>query len=168
MNAVTATRPASANSAATSPTRRMFSARSAGAKPRSELSPWRRLSPSSTKAECPAPTSAASSAAASVDLPEPESPVNQTTQPRWPSRRSRSPAATAERWRVRLRAQNVTPNRLRSAKAKTIERMKKTVIQAGTPAISRTVQPGSATVAGAKSTATESSAPSAGSGASAG
>jgi hypothetical protein len=46
MNAVIQMMPASANSAATSPMRRMFSCRSSGENPRSELSP-RRTSPSS-------------------------------------------------------------------------------------------------------------------------
>jgi hypothetical protein len=48
MNAVRQMAPASANSSATHPTRRMFSARSAALKPRSLLSLNRRLSPSST------------------------------------------------------------------------------------------------------------------------
>ena len=39
--------PASTNSLATSPTRRMFSTRSASVKPRSRFRPWRTLSPSS-------------------------------------------------------------------------------------------------------------------------
>ena len=47
-----ATRPASAISRATSPTRRTFSVRSAAENPRSALSPWRTLSPSSTYVAC--------------------------------------------------------------------------------------------------------------------
>ena len=49
MKAVSTIRPASAISLATSPTRRMFSTRSASVKPRSLFSPWRTLSPSSRK-----------------------------------------------------------------------------------------------------------------------
>ena len=41
--------PAAAKSADTSPTRRLFSVRSCREKPRSALSPWRTLSPSSKK-----------------------------------------------------------------------------------------------------------------------
>jgi hypothetical protein len=48
MNAVSTIAPASVNSFATSPMRRMFSVRSAGLKPRSLFRPKRMLSPSST------------------------------------------------------------------------------------------------------------------------
>ncbi len=41
--------PDSTKSFATSPTRRMFSTRSASEKPKSRVSPWRTLSPSSRK-----------------------------------------------------------------------------------------------------------------------
>ena len=54
----TATTPASANRRATWPTRRTFSARSPGAKPRSSESPWRMLSPSSRYAARPLETAA--------------------------------------------------------------------------------------------------------------
>ena len=47
IKAVSTISPASAISAATSATRRMFSTRSSAVKPRSLLSPWRTLSPSS-------------------------------------------------------------------------------------------------------------------------
>src|SRR3954447_12879264 len=98
-----ATTPASASSAATSAVRRTFSARSAAEKPRSPLRPWRRLSPSSTYAARPAPSSRASTALASVDLPEAGRPVNQTVAPgcpsasqRWPRSSSRCCQTTSE------------------------------------------------------------------------
>ena len=47
MNLTSTIKPASAMSLATSATRRMFSTRSSAVKPRSRLSPWRTLSPSS-------------------------------------------------------------------------------------------------------------------------
>src|SRR5207253_5352419 len=95
MKAVSATMPASVNSFATSPMRRMFSVRSAGEKPRFLLRPWRTLSPSSTKACTLRSQSAFSSATAMVDFPEPERPVNQTVALRCPLRRSRSARVTA-------------------------------------------------------------------------
>src|ERR687898_3288401 len=81
MTGTSATTPASANSRATSPTRRMFSVRSAVEKPRSMLRPCRRLSPSSKYAERPAATSARSTSTATDDFPDPDSPVNQTVAP---------------------------------------------------------------------------------------
>ena len=66
-----ATRPASAISRATSPTRRTFSARSAAENPRSALSPWRTLSPSSTYVARPSASRRPATASASVDLPDP-------------------------------------------------------------------------------------------------
>src|ERR687897_1136086 len=81
MTGTNATTPASANSRATSPTRRMFSVRSAVEKPRSALRPCRRLSPSSRYAERPAATSARSTSTATDDFPDPDNPVNQTVAP---------------------------------------------------------------------------------------
>src|SRR5438876_12128326 len=95
MKAVSAMMPASVNSFATSPMRRMFSVRSAGEKPRFLLRPWRTLSPSRTKACTLRSQSAFSSATAMVDFPEPERPVNQTVALRCPLRRSRSARVTA-------------------------------------------------------------------------
>ena len=71
MKAVSTISPASAISRATSPTRRMFSIRSASVKPRSRLSPWRTLSPSSRKVWRPRATSFFSTRLAMVDLPAP-------------------------------------------------------------------------------------------------
>ena len=62
MNDVMTIRPASLNSLATSATRRMFSQRSSGEKPRSRLRPWRTLSPSRTKHAWPSSISRFSSA----------------------------------------------------------------------------------------------------------
>src|SRR5919108_1251921 len=91
MTGTSATTPASANSRATSPTRRMFSLRSAAENPRSALSPWRRLSPSSRYAGRPTATSARSTSAGTVDFPDPDSPVNHTVAPA----EGRSPRPTA-------------------------------------------------------------------------
>mmetsp|Transcript_1424 Transcript_1424/g.5523 ORF Transcript_1424/g.5523 Transcript_1424/m.5523 type:complete len:226 (+) Transcript_1424:639-1316(+) len=67
---------------ATSPTRRTDSARSAGVKVKSRLSPVRTLSPSSIWTCLPClSTSSSSSARAMVDLPDPESPVIQSVTP---------------------------------------------------------------------------------------
>ena len=54
MNDTSTIRPASTISLATSPTRRMFSTRSASVKPRSRFRPWRTLSPSSNSVCRPA------------------------------------------------------------------------------------------------------------------
>ena len=89
-----ATRPASAISRATSPTRRTFSARSAAENPRSALSPWRTLSPSSTYVARPSASSRPATASASVDLPEPDSPVNHTVAPRRPVAAQRASRST--------------------------------------------------------------------------
>src|SRR5512145_2650914 len=92
MNAVSTITPASTNSLAASPTRRTFSLRSASEKERSPHRPWRTLSPSSTKVRQPRKCNSSSTACASVDLPEPERPVNHSTQLAWPfcaSRRRR-------------------------------------------------------------------------------
>jgi hypothetical protein len=71
-------RPLSTISLATSPARRMFSTRSASVKPRSRLRPWRTLSPSSSMVCLPSANSFWSRMLAMVDLPAPDSPVNQT------------------------------------------------------------------------------------------
>ena len=92
MNAVMQMVPASANSAAISPMRRMFSCRSSGEKPRSALRPRRTLSPSSVYARQPWSNKLRSSAIAIVDLPDPGSPVSQTTAPTCPARDARSAA----------------------------------------------------------------------------
>ena len=84
MNAVSAITPASTNNLAVSPTLRIFSARALSEKPRSPHSPWRTLSPSSTNVRHPIAWSRSSTAWASVDLPDPDSPVNQTTTLRCP------------------------------------------------------------------------------------
>ena len=55
----------------------------AAEKPRSPFRPARSVSPSSSTGEPPLPNSRRSSARASVDLPEPGSPVSQTTAPLW-------------------------------------------------------------------------------------
>ena len=73
--------PVSAYSLETSPMRRMFSSRSSGLNPRFLQSPWRMLSPSSTYANLPISLRACSSVYASVDLPLPLRPVNQSTAP---------------------------------------------------------------------------------------
>merc|ERR1719149_330295 len=83
MNDISVIMPLSANSLPTSPMRRMFSSRSSGENPRLELRPWRMLSPSSTCAILPRWKSACSRVYATVDLPEPESPVNHRTHPFW-------------------------------------------------------------------------------------
>src|SRR5437870_10070806 len=95
MKAVRATMPASVNSLATSPMRRMFSVRSVGEKPRFLLRPWRMLSPSRMKARTSRAQRSFSSATAIVDFPEPESPVSHTVQPRCPFSCSRSARVTA-------------------------------------------------------------------------
>src|SRR5438445_3509079 len=87
-------KPASANSFATSPARRIFSFRSSGEKVKSEQRPRRRLSPSSTQTCLPCSNNARSSRPASVDLPEPLKPVNHTTAPLCPFRAARSAAVT--------------------------------------------------------------------------
>ncbi len=61
----------------------MFSVRSSGVKPRSPLSPARKVSPSSSIGEPPRVNSRRSSARASVDLPAPGRPVSQITAPLW-------------------------------------------------------------------------------------
>mmetsp|Transcript_53937 Transcript_53937/g.142011 ORF Transcript_53937/g.142011 Transcript_53937/m.142011 type:complete len:208 (-) Transcript_53937:199-822(-) len=78
--------PASANSAETSAARRTDSARSAGVKPRSRVSPVRRLSPSMLKTFLPsARSSRFSNALQIVVLPAPDSPVIHSVTPFWPS-----------------------------------------------------------------------------------
>ena len=74
--------PASTMRRATSATRRTFSARSPGVKPRSLVSPERTLSPSRTKVRTPSRCSRRSTRFAIVDLPDPDSPVNHTARPR--------------------------------------------------------------------------------------
>ena len=112
MNAVRAMIPACAKRSATAPIRRMFSSRSAGPKPSPKrvakasswrwrrsagaaLSPRRTLSPSRTKLLNPRAWRRRSTALASVLLPQPDSPVNQSTHPRCPANRSRSSRLTA-------------------------------------------------------------------------
>ena len=95
MNAVRTRAPDSANSFATSPTRRIFYVRSSGEKPRSPLRLWRKLSPSSTYEKYPSETSSFSTSVASVLLPLAERPVNQSTAPRCPRRFSRASRVTA-------------------------------------------------------------------------
>ena len=75
--------PLSAKSLLTSPILRMFSSRSVEVKPRLELRPWRMLSPSRQTVTLPRSARACSKVQATVDLPEPERPVNQRTQPFW-------------------------------------------------------------------------------------
>src|SRR5215471_7660777 len=82
-------RPASTNSFATSATRRIFSTRSASVKPRSRLSPWRTLSPSSTNVRLPSAWSFCSKLLAIVDLPAPERPVNHSSTGLCPFSRAR-------------------------------------------------------------------------------
>lgn len=92
MKAVIAMTPASIINFAASPIRRMFSRRSSSEKPRLDDRPWRTLSPSNTKVRQPSWCSCSSTACASVDVPAPDNPVNQSTQDLWPfcaSRRSR-------------------------------------------------------------------------------
>ena len=83
MNDTSVIIPESAKSLETSPMRRMFSSRPSGEKSTLELRPWRMLSPSSTCAILPFWNSACSSVYATVDLPEPDRPVNHSTQPFW-------------------------------------------------------------------------------------
>ena len=71
--------PASVISLATSPTRRMFSTRSASVNPRSRLSPCRTLSPSSSIVCRPLTSSLFSARSAIVDFPAPDNPVNHST-----------------------------------------------------------------------------------------
>src|SRR5437660_826324 len=79
--AVIATPPLRATSRATYPMRRMLVSRSSFEKPR-PFERWvRTSSPSSSSAWRPRRSSSAASALAIVDLPAPESPVNQTTKP---------------------------------------------------------------------------------------
>mmetsp|Transcript_11113 Transcript_11113/g.37839 ORF Transcript_11113/g.37839 Transcript_11113/m.37839 type:complete len:204 (+) Transcript_11113:2535-3146(+) len=79
--------PASAKRAAVSEARRTLSARSAGEKPRSRVSPVRRLSPSMRYTFLPRrKMSSCSSFSVMVVLPEPERPVNQRVTPFWPMR----------------------------------------------------------------------------------
>src|SRR5262245_19073323 len=78
ISAVTAMTPFSASSRATSATRRAFSERSPGEKPRSAFNPFLKASPSSTDVGRPRRLSSRCSARASVDLPAPDKPVNQT------------------------------------------------------------------------------------------
>lgn len=61
--------------------RRMFSSRSSALNPRFLFRPWRTLSPSSSAVRRPRSASACSSVQATVDLPDPERPVNQRTHP---------------------------------------------------------------------------------------
>src|ERR1700722_601291 len=81
MKAVSAMVPPSQNSLATSPMRRMFSARSAAENPRFLFRPWRMLSPSSTNVCLPRECSRWSTVLATVLLPQALSPVNQSTAP---------------------------------------------------------------------------------------
>ena len=76
--------PVSSKSLQTSAIRLIFSARSSAEKPRLELRPVRILSPSRTLQRKPLAANACSNAEATVLLPEPESPVNQTVRPLWP------------------------------------------------------------------------------------
>ncbi len=94
-NAASTISPASAISFATSPARRMFSARSASVKPRSFESPWRRLSPSSRNVCLPSARSRRSTRFATDDLPAPGRPVSQTTNGRWPSAAARMSRSTS-------------------------------------------------------------------------
>src|SRR3954471_2925316 len=73
--------PESARMAAIWASLRWFSARSAMEKPRSAFSPCRRLSPSKTYAGVPFSSSFCSTSIATDDLPDPDSPVNQTVLP---------------------------------------------------------------------------------------
>jgi len=102
MNAARTMMPVSANRRAVSPARRRFSLRSSGEKPRSAHRPWRRLSPSSSTAWQPAWNKRLSTARASVVLPAPDKPVNQTTAPRWPCISSRSRRDTWKESMMRL------------------------------------------------------------------
>lgn len=81
------TTPLSANSLATSATRRMFSSRSVWLNPRFLFKPVRTLSPSSPYAGMPRDTRNASSSKAIEVFPAPENPVSQTVQPRKPLHR---------------------------------------------------------------------------------
>mmetsp|Transcript_502 Transcript_502/g.2036 ORF Transcript_502/g.2036 Transcript_502/m.2036 type:complete len:270 (+) Transcript_502:2072-2881(+) len=87
--------PLSAYSFETSPILRMFSSRSAAVNPKFEFNPCRMLSPSSTCAIFPRLNSSCSSVYATVDFPDPDRPVNQSTHPRCPSALSRVSRSTA-------------------------------------------------------------------------
>ena len=100
ISAISARTPDSANMRATSPARRTFSVRSWSEKPRSALSPWRRLSPSSRKAGRPLLTKASSTAEARVDLPAPDRPVNRSVPPGGPSAAKRSARESRPPWRT--------------------------------------------------------------------
>lgn len=102
MKAASTTVPASRKSRATSPTRRIFSSRSAMEKPRSQHKPCRTLSPSRIKVRTRRACSLSSSALASVDFPDPEKPVNQMIRARWPCSTSLSPRETAACCQMRL------------------------------------------------------------------
>src|ERR1700683_2664129 len=76
-----ATSPASASRQATSAARLTFSLRSSRLNPRSPLRPVLRLSPSSRYAFRLWATSRSSTATASVDFPDPDSPVSHRVAP---------------------------------------------------------------------------------------
>src|ERR1700753_294355 len=76
MKALITIRPASVMRRATSPTRLMFSMRSASVNPKSRFKPWRTLSPSSMKVWRFMRYSFLSTKLAMVDLPAPDRPVN--------------------------------------------------------------------------------------------
>ena len=102
MKAVSTISPASAISRATSPTRRIFSIRSASVKPRSRLRPWRTLSPSSRKVCRPRAASFFSTRLAMVDLPAPDRPVNHSTAGFWPLSAAWVSRLTSRCWRWML------------------------------------------------------------------
>ena len=109
--------PASASSAATSATRRWFSARSLGEKRRSRLSPSRKLSPSSRYAGTPASMSRRSTSIAIVDLPAPDRPVSQSVAPRYPSARHRAARSRGLGCQVTLRSFIRTQRNLRQVRS---------------------------------------------------
>ena len=82
---------------ASSAMRRRFSCRSSAEKPRPRQRPVRTVSPSIIRAACPDSSSFSSASAATVDLPEPESPVIQNTAGRDPVIRMREAAPARER-----------------------------------------------------------------------
>jgi len=102
MNADSTIVPASNIKLATSPIRLIFSLRPASSNARSLFNPWRTLSPSNRYVLKPLSKSFFSRATAKVDLPDPESPVNQMSCDFWFNNCSRSCLFTLVCWVCRF------------------------------------------------------------------
>jgi hypothetical protein len=81
MNEQSTATPLRVSSLATKVTRSIFLSRSSLEKPRSRVSPWRTMSPSSRSTFRPRSRSSSSSRMARAVLPAPDRPVNQTVTP---------------------------------------------------------------------------------------